>query len=74
MILIFTFIIFIVAEIFWHTLALFHEIEFIYVIILSLLTSICISVPYYAHKILKELRTGESADESNNTDNSNKFY
>ena len=65
----FSLIVFIVTGILWYIFAIFNAIEFIDVIILSLLTSICISVPYYAKKILNAL-----PKDKDNKEDEHKFY
>ena len=65
----FSLIVFIATGILWYIFAIFNAIEFIDVIILSLLTSICISVPYYAKKILNALPKDKDDNEEEH-----KFY
>lgn len=49
-------ILFIIVGIMLWILSLFYEIEFINILILSMLTATLVSVPYYSNKILHELQ------------------
>ena len=62
-------IIFIVASIIISIFSLFHQVEFVDRLILSALASICISVPYYAKKILNALPKDKDDNEEEH-----KFY
>ncbi|MCI9112156.1 MAG: hypothetical protein HFJ99_06320 [Eubacterium sp.] len=48
-------VVFIAVGIILRILSLFYEIELVHILILSILTSILVSIPYYSNKILREL-------------------
>ena len=47
-------VVFIAVGIILRILSLFYEIELVHILILSILTSILVSIPYYSNKILRE--------------------
>lgn len=53
-------IVFIISWIILWIIAFFYEIEFYFIPLFSLLITIAVSIPYYAHKILKELQASKN--------------